>query len=336
MTGNYTLTVTDGNGCQGEAITYVEVTAVPIIDTEIYDNQDCSGLPVTSMDPQTLYYARATVTLSNNLSNLQTVRIILFYDSAGTNPLLTEPVTADTQTCAILTCTVGTPPTWSIEPNNIFPNPLTTWELITGECIQPSLNATSGDWIFAFRPGKVATEAPSLSQPNTDWDVQGKATNNNNQSGEIYVRDKAMNWYGEITVPASVDWGEVPLGLTFEDLIYNPVTLSINYIANGNYYEDISTAEYWTGDGETVTLDASGGNPPTDPTKFALMADNTDNPASAIIVTTQFKHINASGVITGEAGVDVDTNSLWLSLSERDVAAVVYSGSIYYQIDKFQ
>jgi len=334
MSGNYTLTVTDGNGCQGEASTYVEVTAVPVIDIEIYATQDCSGLPVTSMDPQTVYYARASVTLSNNLSNLQTVRIILFYDGTGTDPLLIEPVTSDTQTCAILTCTVGTPPTWTIEPNNNFPNPLTTWELITGECIQPSLNATSGDWIFAFRPGKVATETPSASHPNADWDVQGKATNNNSQSGEIYVRDKAMNWYGEITVPESVDWGEVPLGLTFEDITYNPVTLSINYIANGDYYEDISTIEYWSGDGETVELDASGGNPPTDPGgRFALKADNIDVlTIEAQVVTTQFKHINASGTITSEAGVTVDTNSLWLSLSETDVVPVVYSGSIYFQI----
>ncbi|MBN2462627.1 MAG: PKD domain-containing protein [Dehalococcoidia bacterium] len=334
MSGNYTLTVTDGNGCHGEASTYVEVTAVPTIDIEIYATQDCSGLPVTSMDPQTVYYARASVTLSNNLSNLQTVRVTLFHDGAGTDPLITEPVTGDTQTCAILTCTVGTPPIWSIEPNNNFPNPLTTWAIMTGECLQPSLNATSGDWIFAFMPGKVATETPSDSYPNADWDVQGLATNNSNQSGEIYVRDKAMNWYGEITVPASVDWGEVPLGLTFEDVTYNPETLSINYIANGNYYEDISTTEYWTGDGETVTLDASGGNPPTDPDgRFALKADNIDVlTIEAQVVTTEYKHINASGSLTGEAGVTVGTNSLWLSLSEIDVAPVVYSGSIYFQI----
>ncbi|GEM_PF-3364000 len=334
MSGNYTLTVTDGNGCHGEASTYVEVTAVPTIDIEIYATQDCSGLPVTSMGPQTVYYARASVTLSNNLSNLQTVRVTLFYDGAGTDPLLTEPVTGDTQTCAILTCTVGTPPTWSIEPNNNFPNPLTTWAIVSDECLQPSLNATSGDWIFAFMPGKVATETPSASYPNADWDVQGLATNNSNQSGEIYVRDKAMNWYGEITVPASVDWGEVPLGLTFEDITYNPETVSIKYIANGNYYEDISTTEYWTGDGETVTLDASGGNPPTDPDgRFALKADNIDVlTIEAQVVTTEYKHINASGSLTGEDGVTVGTNSLWLSLSETDVAPVVYSGSIYFQI----
>jgi hypothetical protein len=198
---------------------------------------------------------------------------------------------------------------------------------VPGECVQPNLNTTTGDWIFAFIPGKVATE----SNVPADWDAQGLATNNNNQSGELHVRDKAMNWYGEITVPASVDWGEVPLGLTFENATYNPETVSIKYIANGDYFEDISSSDNWTGSGETVTLDVTGGNPPP-ADMFALMADNTADLGSAIIVTTLYKHINASGTITSEDGVTVNTNSLWLSLGETDITPVVYSGTIYFQI----
>jgi PKD repeat protein len=326
MSGNYTLTVTDTNGCQGEDITYVEVTIAPTVaDIEIYATQDCSGLPVTSIDPQTTYYARVSITSGNNLSHLQTVKVTLFYDSTGGDPV--APTTPDTHTCAILTCTVGTPPTWTIEPNNTPPNPLTTWEIITDECIQPNLNTTSGDWIFAFAPSKVATESIAPA----DWDAQGKATNNNNQSGELYRRDKAMNWYGEITVPASVDWGEVPLGLTFETVPENPETASIKYISNGNYFEDISSSDTWTGSGESVTLDATGGNPPP-AGMFALMADNTANLGSAIVVTTLYRHINASGIITGEDGVTVDANSLWLSLGETGIVPVIYSGTIYFQI----
>jgi PKD repeat protein len=326
MSGTYTLTVTDSNGCQDDASTYVEVTSAPTVDDiEIYATQDCLGPPVNAMDPQTVYYARVSITYNKNLSFLQTVQVTLFYDSAGTDP--NAPTTPDTQTCAILTCTVGTPATWTIEPNNTPPNPLTTWEIAPGDCVQPNLNTTSGDWIFAFMPGKVATE----SNAPADWDAQGLATNNNNQSGELYVRNKAMNWYGEITVPASVDWGEVPLGLTFENATYNPETASIKYIANGDYFEDISSSDTWTGSGETVTLDVTGGNPPP-ASMFALMADNTDVLGSAIVVTPLYKHINASGTITGEDGVTVDTNSLWLSLGETNIAPVVYSGTIYFQI----
>jgi hypothetical protein len=62
------------------------------------------------------------------------------------------------------------------------------------------------------------------------------------------------------------------------------------------------------------------------------MADNTDVLGSAIVVTPLYKHINASGAITGEDGVTVGTNSLWLSLGETNIAPVVYSGTIYFQI----
>ena len=141
-----------------------------------------------------------------------------------------------------------------------------------------------------------------------------------------------MNWYGEITVPVSVDWGEVPLGLTFEDVTYNPETASIKYIANGDYFEDIRSSNNWTGSGETVTLDVTGINNPAPPGMFALKADNTDVLADAIVVTTLYKHINASGGLTGEDGVTVDANSLWLSLGETDIVPVIYSGTIYFQI----
>ena len=141
-----------------------------------------------------------------------------------------------------------------------------------------------------------------------------------------------MNWYGEITVPASVDWGDVPLGLTFENAAYNPQTASVGYIANGDYYEDIKSSDTWTGGGgESVTLDASGGNPPTDPGKFALMADDTANLGDAWVVTPAYKHINASGTITAEEGTTA-ANSLWLSLGTEEIIPVTYSGTIYFQI----
>jgi PKD repeat protein len=328
MSGTYTLTVTDANGCQDDASTDVEVTTAPTVDDiEIYEDSGCT-MVADSMTPQTTYYAKVSITLANNLTNLQAVQLTLFYDSLGTDPI--APTTSDNQTCAILTCTVGPPPIWTIEPNNNPPNPPnnTTWQIVTGECSQPAnLNVTTGDWIFAFKPSKVATESIAPA----DWDAQGLATNKSSQSGELYVRDKAMNWYGEITVPVSVDWGTVPMGLTFENATYNPQTTSIKYIANGDYFEDIRSSDNWTGSGEFITLDMTGGNPP--PTgMFALMADNTANLGSAIVVTTLYKHINASGGLTNEDGVTVDTNSLWLSLCEIGIAPVIYSGTIYFQI----
>jgi PKD repeat protein len=330
MSGTYYLTLADSNGCHGYDSTYVEVTGAPTVDDiQIYEDSDCTVI-ANSMTPQTIYYVRVGVTVPDgNLTNLQTVMVTLFYDAAGSNPI--APTLGDTQTCAILSCTVGTPPTWTIEPNNNPPNPddNTTWVIVSSECVQPNLNAASGNWKFAFKPGKVATE--SIAPAN--WDAQGKALRTPSQTGERYVRDKAMNWYGEIDInpPLLVNWGEVPLGLTFEDNSYNPHSVSIKYIANGNYYEDTKSSDAWTGSGETVMLDIVGRNPPP-AGMFALMADNTAYLGDALVVTTEYKHINASGSLTGEDGVTVDANSLWLSLGETGIAPVTYSGNIYYQI----
>jgi hypothetical protein len=326
MSGTYTLTVTDTNGCQDDASTNVIVTAAPTVNIEIYTDFGCSN-PAFSMTPQTTYYAKVSVTSNNNLSYLQTVQVTLFYNN-GSQP--DAPTSGNTQSCAILTCTVGTPPTWTIEPNNNLPYPPTntTWA-IESSCVQPALNQLSGDWIFAFKPGKVATESITPAH----WDAQGKATNKSSQTGELYIRNKAMNWYGEITInpPLLVDWGEVPLGLKFEDAP-NFKTVSIKYIANGDYYEDIESSATWSGDGQTVGLDVTGINNPAPPGMFALKADNTAVYGDALVVSTEPKHINASGRLTGEAGVTVDANSLWLSIGETDIAPVTYSGAIYYQI----
>jgi hypothetical protein len=321
MAGEYILTVTNTYGCQNNASVNITINpaSIPTVtEIEIYEDPGCTKI-ADSMTPQFTYYARLWVTLSNNLEHLQTVQVTLFYNETGADDM-TAPTSGNTQTCAILTCGVGSTPTWTISSGAP-----TSWTIETGGCVQPPLNATSGAWIFAFKPGRVATESISPA----DWDAQGKAIRNPTQTGELYVRNKDMNWYGEITVNTpSVDWGEVPLGLKFEDAP-NPEAVSIKYIANGNYYEDIRS-EDWVGGSETVTL--STGDPPTNPGEFALMANDINEPSSAITVTSSYNHINDTRGLTTEAGVIVTNNSLWLSLSEVGIAPVIYGGTIYYQI----
>jgi len=313
---NATVTFTNTFGC-----------APTISSLEIYDTQACNGTPVISMSPLTTYYAKLTIGSSVPLSYLQTVQVTLFYDSAGTNPA--APVTGNTQTCAILTCNVAATPTWSMDPSSS-----TTWAIVSGSCIQPNLSATIGSWIFAFSPGKVAHESPP-----GNWDVLGKVTNQGAQTGELYLRDKAMNWYGEITInpPLLVSWGNVPLGLLFQDAP-NPKSISISYISNGDYFEDIESSTTWQNPAppapptESVTLDEIGNNPPGE-SMFSLKADNTAVYEDAIVVKSiQYQHINASGSITSEAGVAVNSNSLWLSVGPEGIYPVTYSGAIYYQI----
>jgi PKD repeat protein len=339
------LTVTTSPyGCSNSITKYNYVTVNPaptaptVSELEIYTDFACNN-PATTMSPLTPYYARARVNCNDKLSYLQSVQVTLFYNSSGDNT--TAPGPADTQTCAILTCAVGALPIWSSDFGSP-PSPTTTWQIVTDNCSQPAdLTATTGYWKFAFIPGKVAHESISPAH----WDAKGTATNKAAppQSGEQYKRDKNMNWYGEITVnsPVLVNWGEVPLGLTSDNTTYNPKAVSVHYIANGDYYEEIQSSATWQNPAppapptETVTLDETGIDPPALPGRFALKADDTTNLGSAITVMSgTYNPTNDTGGLTTEAGVTVNTNSLWLSLSKTGIAPVVYSGTIYYQIAK--
>ncbi len=331
MTGDYILTVTNSFSCQDDTTVNVTVNPVSIPSVtalEIFQDPLCTQI-ATAMTPQSTYYARVSVSLSNNLEHLQTVQVTLFYNPTGADSMV-APTVANTQTCTILSCAVGATPVWSVSAG--IP---TSWTVETGECHQSPLDLPTGDWIFAFKPGKVAQENTGVA----DWDVQGKAIRSPSQTGELYRRDKDMDWYGEITVnpPLLVDWGEIPLGLEFEDAP-NPKTVSINYISNGDYFEDIESSATWQSPPlpapatDTVTLDEIGNNPPA-AGMFSLKADNTAVYADAIVVrSTQYGHINAGGTLTGETGVTVDTNSLWLALGPEDISPLTYSGTIYYQI----
>jgi uncharacterized repeat protein (TIGR02543 family) len=329
--GSYdvTLIVTNSYGCSDEEIKpgYITVGQPPTTPTvnfiQIYDSPDLSN-PVSLSNPMTplaTYYAKMTITTSGEqLSGLQTVQVTLFYVSDNSTP---APGPADPQTCAILSRTVGgTISDWTIDSGSP-----TMWAIMPDSCSEPTdLNFNTGDWIFAFIPGRVATETTGPAH----WDAQGKATNKSSLSGENYVRNKAMNWYGEISdITPSVNWGEVPLGLKFGDI--PPQTVSIKYIANGDYYENIMS-EDWSGSGETVIL--STGDPPALSGSFALKANDTSDLGTAIDVTGSYNAINDTGIQTTEDGVTVATNSLWLSLSQTGIAPVFYSGTIYYQIAK--
>ncbi len=299
----------------------------PTIDAiGVFSNSACT-IPVTGaagMTPLTEYWAKLTVTSKNKLSYLDTVTATIYYDSAGSHP---APGGANTQTCAIFTWhSSGT--TWTRDSG--APS---TWTIETADCTAPAvLTGKTGDWIFAFKPGKVATQSTGI----TDWDAEGKATNKAPQTSTPgYYTAMAMYFYGEVAVTGTADWGDVDLGLVFEDAPPNSQVVSnVNYIANGNYDENIKSGATWSDGGtETVTLDETGGNPPTADGEFALMADDTATFASAVIVkATAATAIDDTGTITDEGGDDVATNNLWLSLSAAGIAPATYTGAIFYEI----
>ncbi|MBA7631203.1 hypothetical protein ES703_38731 [subsurface metagenome] len=291
------------------------VDAVALVDT--------GEVAVTAMTPQVEYNVKVDVTDANTLDDLSTVEVTIFYDADGTYAAGEETGAADTQTRAILTCTVAATPTWSIDPSAS-----TTWVLVEANCVQPALTGTSDTFEFHFKAGKVATETVAPAR----WHIYAEADDGGGTPGSNTLENRTMNWYGEITVnTASVDWGTVNPGLDFGDVGSDETGISVTYIANGAYDEKVAATGTWTGGSGNATLDATGTCASAD--EFALKADDTATLASAVLVTASptYVAIDDTGVQTAEAGDTVAINTLWLKLATI-FSEDTYSGTIYYQI----
>jgi hypothetical protein len=270
----------------------------------------------TSMSPQMEYTASVNVSHGGGKAGLDTLVLKVYYDSNGGTPTDAEAEgqTADTQNCAILTWTESSD-TFAIEPSSS-----TTWSL--GTCSSPA--SLPGDFTFVFTPGKVASQTTGSAV----WQIWAKATDDVSQTDTGYDdTPPAMNWYGEVTVDTpSVDWGTVDLGSVFSD---NPQTdISVTYICNGTYDQQVKSDGSWSGSGVSITLDAAG---IPGVKEFSMKADDTAVLGSAVLVSTSYVTID-SGSQTGEAGNVESTYTLWLKLGASGIPAVTYNGTIYYQI----
>jgi len=184
------------------------ITASPLsLDAvALYDSTETN--PVTNMDPQVEYAVKVTVTDGSQLSDLNTVEVTLYYDADGTYNAGEVPTSGNTQTCAILTCTVGATPGWAIDPSAS-----TTWTIESGNCVQPTLTNTTGDFWFHFKPGKVANESASPAK----WHIYAEA-DTGSLTATGYQDNRQMNWYAEVTVnTASIVWSSIVPGTDFGD-----------------------------------------------------------------------------------------------------------------------
>lgn len=274
-----------------------------------------SPTETTSMTPQVEYNIKVAVSDANTLADIDTVTVRVFYDANGTYAGGDEAGAADTQALAILTWT--NPATFTIDPSSS-----TSWTTETS--VTPTLSASSGTFEFHFKPGMVSTETTGSAK----WHVyaiadDGTATATGTDENNL------MNWYGELTVnTASVDWGALAAGVDFEATDTDETDISVTYISNGAYDEQISSSATWTPD---ATLDVTGAT--SGANEFSLKADDTTTFASAVFVTasTTYVTLDDTGVQTAEAGDTVTANTIWLKLSSTFVNDT-YSGSIYYKI----
>lgn len=112
---------------------------------------------------------------------------------------------------------------WSVSPADSM------WGIVTAQCNEPILTDTSGDWVLAFKPGKVAR---ALTY---GWNISVTATDASG-SGDSTLADKTMEWYGEITAnDGSFSFGDLDLVAT-DQAISTPTNnrIQFNTIVNGN------------------------------------------------------------------------------------------------------
>lgn len=315
---NVDIEFTNNDGPPPDAIhfdyVWIEVTYTPpqpptVTSVALYDAGGTTE--VTSMTPYTAYDVKVTVTNAEGKSELKTIEVKIYYDADGA---ATEGEfagkAANTQNCAIITWTEGT----GFALTDMAP---TTWSL--GTCVEPADLASPFE--FKFTVGKVATETVSPAV----WQIAAEVTDDADQHHWGADADGAsMNWYGEVAVgPSEVNWGTLAPGATYAETVQNitPVT----YISNGAYDEKVKTLNMSWGGATMVTTDPTAAN------TFALKADDTATFANADFVSTTPILINNAGTQTGEAGVEVTANHLWLQLASTFTKGT-YNGTIYYII----
>jgi hypothetical protein len=291
-------------------------SVAPTVDSVALDDTD--DVAATAMDPQVEFYVAVDVTDNNTLDDLSTVGVTIFYDADGTYAPADVPGTGSAQTAAILTWTNGSG--WSIDAGAG-----TSWSIEAGNCVTPTLTNSTGTFEFHFRPGKVATETDATSR----WHIYAEA-DDGAATADNYQDNRTMNWYGEITaITGSVDWGSVTPGTGFTDDVNEVGAISMTYVANGPYDEQVRSSSTWTGTSADATFDDTGtcGND----NEFSLQANDLDDFNNAVQVDTTGATIDDTGTQTAEGGDSVAANTLWLRLASV-FANDTYNGTITYII----
>jgi len=373
----------------------------PIIDTtqgdtsgvELYDSTGAT--PQTSMTPQVEYDVKVSVTDNNELKDLASVVVTLFYasptalsgnaaaaqpvvlvgDTTGfnngdaviisdslnseTNIILSHvvntsltmttnlaygyttptavvakvPTSSNTQTAAILTCTIAHPSltiTWAIDPNSS-----TTWSI--GTCVPPTLTDSTGTFQFLFTPGKVAKANINPAK----WFIYAKVTDQAASSATNCTHaPKDMNIYNEIY---NLGGGPVSFGATDPGTTDKACATPIDaaYIANDNYKVQVRTDHgagnaYWQNGAtppDDVTLQTGNGGSPN-AGEFVLKAYETATIGSAkqVKLAYDLDIMNSRTITADVSGDDYPATTLWLSLGASNIPSGTYSGTIYFQI----
>lgn len=298
--------------------------APQITDFQTYSNATCTTV-ATNFTPQVTYYAKVTVDDANNLSDILEVKVKIYYDADTSSPANEADISQGmTQTAAIMTWTrtTGTG-LWTIDAGTP-----TTWAIIPTSCALPeSMDATTGDWIFAFKVGKVATESLGTA----GWELHARVTDGTFYTHGSYLRGKQVLWYGQMTVNTdNVDFGVVNLGTGFGADVNKVTGISVTMISNGDFAGNGAVSEMWNGSNpdNIAIYDETGVC--ANANEFSLMTWGVDDFSKAVLITLDGANVMNNDQ-TSEDGLERDTITAWLKLSNT-FPNDTYTGTVFYKI----
>ena len=293
-------------------------TAPSVSALQVYSDAACT-LIVAALTPQVVHYVKATISDANTLNDVKQVKIKVFYDVGATHPDESTITAGNVKTAGIFTWTkIGS--VWAVDAGAGV-----SWAIVAGSSVLPTMTASSGDWIFAIKLGKVATEtlAPDV------WDLHARATDNGNLTSGYNLWGKTVLWYGEIQVnTANVNFGAVALGSGFEANTNKVTSISMTFLCNGDYEEEKASSATWTGPSNIATLDPNGNC--VNAGEFALKGWISDTYGSAVLLDSIGVHCGF-GTQTSEAGDIHTTQTYWLKIASV-FPVDVYSGTLTFCI----
>jgi len=286
---------------------------------QVYSDAGCT-LVAAALTPQVVYYIKATISDANTLDDEKEVKIKLFYDVGAAHPNESTIAAGSEQTAAIFTWTKAGN-VWAVDAGAG-----TSWAVVSASCVTPTMTTSSGDWIFAIKVGKTATE--SLA-PNV-WDLHIRATDSSNLTAGYYLWGKTVLWYGEVQVnTANINFGSVALGSGFAADVNKVTGVSLKYIANGDYATMRKSSATWTGTSNIATLDPNGNC--VNAKEFAIKTFTSDIYGSAATLDSVGVVVRNTGTQTLETGYVNNGATFWLKIATV-FSVDVYSGTITFVI----
>lgn len=299
--------------------------SAPTFSLQTLKYQDGTALTSSTLDPYDRsqgngYKLAFTVTDANSLDDIDTITVYIHYDSDSDNATADASGGSDdvnTQFKMIWTASTGNFTVGSVGSTTF--TDATDWALDAVNSDEPNdLTVDSGEWIYYFQIGKVATEDATGK-----WDVYIAVVDNGGgtTTWDATLLDHKMSTYDEILVsPATISFGTVTMGTTGNAATGTPYPLEATTIDNGAHKVQIYADGTWTADTESFELSLETATTSAGDREIVLWADGNETSESVksyAECTSASQQVKASG-----SELDIATG---LTIRESVSGTKVYS-----------